>query len=382
MDGALIRLKRLLIKTKERGIYWLLKRLYYEILMPSSTFSRILNTFIFFPKNLKNLFFQNSSSSLCFIWDLRIAPITFDILWGIAISKCYQKKNNIRNLHVIIVHKEEGLREEEGDYKEAVSLAQRYWRIENLLISICSLVKNIEYSVLSPEETQKYISNKKLLPENYYVSLPTSVNSDHYKILHRKYDLNIIKIRKQSIYYACKIMNIKKSEKIVTISIRDYGFLKYRNSLLNEWRKTYEFLNKFGLRVVIIPDVESKTDLKKYFSEKDIFCEAQYNNHLKVGIYKRASLNLFVNGGVSTLCIFSDLPYIIFNFIPKYKNGHNFWAANILAERGFAMRERPIFLKKNQFWIWEPDTFENIKPAIINFFQETDKEILKKLNLT
>ena len=92
MDGALIRLKRLLIKTKERGIYWLLKRLYYELLMPSSNFSRILNTLIFFPKNLKNLFFPNSSSSLCFIWDLRIAPITFDILWGIAISKCYQKK--------------------------------------------------------------------------------------------------------------------------------------------------------------------------------------------------------------------------------------------------------------------------------------------------
>ncbi len=380
MDGALIRLKRLLIKTKERGIYWLLKRLYYELLMPSSNFSRILNTLIFFPKNLKNLFFPNSSSSLCFIWDLRIAPITFDILWGIAISKCYQKKKNIRNLHVIIVHKEEGLREEEGDYKKAVSLGQRYWRIENLLISVCSLVKNIEYSVLSPEETQKYVSNKRLLPENYYVSLPTSVNSEHYKILHRKYDLNIIKIRKQSIDYACEIMKVKKSEKIVTISIRDYGFLKYRNSALEEWKKTYEYLKKLGYRVIIIPDVESKTDLKKFFNEKDVFYESQHNNHLKIGIYKRASLNLFVNGGASTLCIFSNLPYIIFNFIPRDRNGYNFWAANILQERGFVMRERPVFLKYNQFWVWEPDTFENIKPAIINFFQETDKEISRKIN--
>ena len=378
MSGSLkTRFSRFIDKTKSRGFVWGLNRLYQEILVPTTNLSILINRIIFLPINIKILLFPRVSRNYYFIWDLRVAPITFDFLWGIAIAKCNLKKLKLNKLHVIIVFDKEEIRQEEEDYENSVDLSMRYWRINNLILSICSMVKNIDFSILTKYEANKIIKNKKRLPENYYINFPTYIQNKDYKILHsNKYDLNIIEVNKASVKYCKKWLSKRhnNSKKLITISLRDYKFLKFRNSKLSEWKKIYLKLKALKFNVIIIPDSEGISDLEKYFCSDDIFSESKYNNQLRLGIYKISLVNLFVNGGMSTPCLFSDIPYIIFNLIPSQKKE---WTAKLLTERSFKVGQRPAFLKKNQHWVWDDDNYEVIKESLNIFFKSN--KILSKL---
>ena len=369
------RLLRFIDKTKSRGIFWGLNRLYQDILVPTTPLSILINRIVFLPMNIKILLFPRISKNYYFVWDLRVAPITFDFLWGIAIAKCYLKKFKLNKLHVIVVFDKEEIRQEEEDYENSVDLSMRYWRINNLIISVCSMVKDIDFSILTKYEANKIIKNQKRLPTNYYINFPTYIQNKDYKILHdSQYDLDIIEVNDASVKY-CKKWLFRKhnKDKLITISLRDYKFLKFRNSKLSEWKKIYLKLKSLKFNVIIIPDSEGISDLEKYFSVDDIFLESKYNNQLRLGIYKIAIVNLFVNGGMSTPCLFSDLPYIVFNLIPSQKKE---WTTKLLTERSFKVGERPAFLKKNQYWIWDDDNYKVIKNSLVDFFN-TNKIVTK-----
>ena len=372
------RFKNLIIKTSERGVSWMLRRLYQEILIPSTPFSEMINTIIFTPIRIKKKIFPNKNDTLYFVWDLRIAPITFDFFWGIAIANCQLQEKRLRKLHVIILYEIGRLREEEKDYSDAVTLKQRLARIENLLLSSCQIIKNINFSILSKSEAKQKLIKKIVFPTNYYVNFPTYISSKDYRILNNKnYNLDILKKEKKFINKAQKWLLIKnkKSTKTITISIRDYKFKPYRNSNFQEWSRVYKKLKELKYKVVIIPDSESETDLTKYFDNKDIYFESSNNLSLKIGCYFNSILNLFVDGGASTPCIFSSLPYIIFNIIPPESKEYS---EKLLSDRNFKLNTSPSFLKKNQYWVWEQDKFDTIMNAINLFFKDNNlKTIIK-----
>tara|TARA_B100000886_G_scaffold118212_1_gene79479 strand:- start:102 stop:1238 length:1137 start_codon:yes stop_codon:yes gene_type:complete len=368
-----LRFKNLLDKTSKRGIIWMIKRLYQELFIPSTKFTEFLNYLIFLPANTIKFFLIRKKDKLYFLWDLRVAPTTFDFFWGVAIANCQIQKQKIKKLHVIILYEKGKLRCEEKDYSDSVSLDQRLARIENLLVATCKMIKNIDYSVLNKNETKKIIKNKKVFPKNYFINFPTYIQNKDYVILHNKeFKTDILK---ENLSYTLKVEKWLKEKnenlkKLITISIRDYKFMTYRNSNLEEWKKVYSKLKQLKYRVVIIPDTESQTDLTKYFDEDDIYFKSKNNNLLKVGCYHNSILNLFVDGGASTPCIFSNLPYIIFNIIPSESIDYS---TNLISSRKFVIGEQPNFLKKNQMWVWEKDTYEMIMISINKFFKTIDK---------
>ena len=364
------RFKNFIIKTSERGLSWMLKRLYQEILIPSTPFSEVINSIFFAPIILKKKIFPLKDDFLYFVWDLRIAPITFDFFWGIAIANCQLQKNGLKKLHVIILYEKGKLREEEKDYSDAVSFKQRLARIDKLLLSSCQIVKNIDSSILSKSQAKQKLSNKIVFPNNYYVNFPTYISSKDYRILNNKnYNLDILRKEKKFVDEARKWLKIKskKLSKIVTISIRDYKFKPFRNSNFQEWSRVYKKLKQLKYRVVIIPDSESQTDLEKYFKKEDIYYESTNHLSLKIGCYFNSVLNLFVDGGASTPCIFSSLPYIIFNIIPPESKEYS---EKLLSDRNFKLNTPPNFLKNNQYWVWDQDNYDVIMNAIMLFFKE------------
>lgn len=350
----------------------MIKRLYQEILIPSTRFSEILNLIVFTPDRLKKYFFPAKGNNLFFVWDLRIAPITFDFFWGIAIANCQLQKRGLRKLHVIILYETGKLREEEKDYSDAVTLKQRLVRIEKLLLSSCQIIKNIDFSILSKYETKRILKNKIVFPNNYFVNFPTYISSKDYRILNNQnYNVDILKKENKFIKKAQKwlLLKNKKTTKTITISIRDYKFKPYRNSNFNEWRRVYKKLKELKYRVVIIPDSESETNLTKYFDKKDIYYDSANELSLKIGCYFNSILNLFVDGGASTPCIFSSLPYIIFNIIPPESREYS---EKLLSDRNFKLNTSPSFLKKNQYWVWKQDRYDTIMNAINIFFENND----------
>lgn len=369
------RLKNLVVKASERGIIWMIKRLYQEILIPSTKFTELINSLIFFPVNIVKPFLINEGDKLFFVWDLRVAPVTFDFFWGVSIATCHIQEKKIKKLHVIILYEKGKLREEEKDYSDAVSLQQRISRIENLLIASCEMIKNIEYSLLNKNETKHILKRKRVFPKNYFVNFPTYIQSKHYRILHKKkFETDILKKNVNFTLKARKWLEKKDKNfnKLITISIRDYKFKTYRNSKLEEWKKVYEDLQELGYRVVIIPDTESNINLSEYFAKNDIYLESKNNNLLKVGCYQNSILNLFVDGGASTPCIFSNLPYIIFNIIPPESIEYS---TNLLTSRKFALGSQPNFLKRNQVWVWKQAKYKVIMNAINDFFKKQDEII-------
>lgn len=130
-------------------------------------------------------------------------------------------------------------------------------------------------------------------------------------------------------------------------------------------KKVYLKLKSLKFNVIIIPNSEGISDLEKYLSVDDIFLESKYNNQLRLGIYKISMVNLFVNGGMSALCLFSDLFYIVFNLILSQVKE---CTTKLLTEKSFKVGERPAFLKKKKYWIWDDDNHRVIKNSLVDFF--------------
>ena len=134
----------------------------------------------------------------------------------------------------------------------------------------------------------------------------------------------------------------------VTVTLRESFRTRYRNSNIPAWQQFVEYVERRGKEVIVLPECEqSPIDLIH-----------------RMTLYAGADMNLGVNNGPMTLCLYSAAPYIMLNMMPVNNTGEKTYdMERLLRGCGFPPGSQFSFRTDKQQIVWEPDTFDNIVRA-------------------
>ena len=339
------------------SISWYFKRIRYEFLNPSFKIGKFFKSFRYKRLGKNNLL----------IWDLSIMHPTYDIIWFYAIAQVYLRLKNKNSFKLLIILPIKDFKPFKSDQKAYYTESNVQWRIENVILPLSSYfsAKEIIYSRRDDSYKELISSSNFIFPLTYKNHYPSGITDLDYQILFNEKNLEFIKPKDYAQKYMKNILKNKNknNKKILTINLRKIKYLVERNSNEIEWLKIANLLNKIFF-VIIVPDNDDHdiSIFKKFYISK----EAQWNIDLRIALYSISSMNLFVNSGPCSLCIFSSFPYMMFNLIP---NKLKIEFENIWKKRGFRKGSQPKFLKQNQKWIWKEDNFQNIKNELKLYFK-------------
>lgn len=130
----------------------------------------------------------------------------------------------------------------------------------------------------------------------------------------------------------------------ITVTLRESFRNKYRNSNMPAWERFVEYAEKRGREVVIFPECEN----------------APIDLLHRMALYAGADMNLGVNGGPMTLCLYSDAPYLMLNMCPPNTTGEKTYDMERLLRGCDFWQKQFSFRTAKQLIAWEPDTYENI----------------------
>lgn len=147
----------------------------------------------------------------------------------------------------------------------------------------------------------------------------------------------------------------------VVITLRESEHYPHRNSDLDVWVAFAEYLKRNGEKVVFVRDTAKAYEQIEGFRT---FPAASTNLHWRAALYATAKMNLFVSNGPTTLCFFSDWPYM--TFIKPEADGHpyapstpSFWRD----QNGMEMGEQFPWARDDQRILWTAPTYETLVDA-------------------
>ena len=351
-------------KIKDKGLRWLLWRLKSEIRNPTNLYFKIivdnmLRLRVSVTRPLKR---KERDDLLYAIFDMECAPITFNITEFLVDAEYESRNINKNGFVVVVVPLEKEPLYENEEYLSVVDSASKSWRFQNIVLPIISLSSSCKGIHILPrrKDVELYVRNFDIYPDIY-----NSKNIRYIDIrkFHRKLDrpnmFKGLRATKQGLRYVdtwIKANNINKP--IVTITIRNYGYDKTRNSNLDAWSRFSTYLDGSGYFPVIIPDIDGDDVDQTYFTDGFIYKEAAWNMMLRMAIYERVYLNFFVGGGPQLLAAMNPkCSYIAMNLFPE---GSVVDTKDIYKNIGYDLGPNFKFSTKNQKLVYETDSYDNI----------------------
>lgn len=209
-----------------------------------------------------------------------------------------------------------------------------------------------------------------MYPENFLIGkynyIPYELPKD------RKHFFPMIESEQSHIEFINKYFHINKfKNKVITISIRDYPYIKSRNSNLKAWLK-FALKYKYEYDFIFITD---NSNLKKYSHiEKEgfkILNNISWSIPLRAALYKCSFLNMSVGSGPIHLSLFQEgcktLMFIKNHKILEKKG----YIQNISDYYQMKIGENRSFLEQDSKYIWKNDTFKNIDNEFSIFLSNT-----------
>ncbi len=353
----------------------LFNRIKSEIRSPTKHLTRqlieIFYSLIFFKKKEKN---NNINPAL--IWDAGIESITFDFAFLIFESQNLLKKKGYSNFDLIIFCQSgTSIKSPTWEnYNLSVNDEDLVLRIENIIVKLAQsfncinrIIRINDTSILKEE----ILKRPCIVPLYYHPRYYRPPGPDYHRITKTL-------LKDRTVIPPSLNLPIKSSEKInktrnllttdtyITITLRDYGFGKNRNTTSEDIFTAQKFAKKLNTTLIIVPDKIS--NLEKYNIKKDIIIsfEARECMFDRIDLYTNSMLNIFPPCGPANVSLFSkSTKTIIFNVggggfyntEKTFKENHNFNPGDqpYLKLNGYLMwvREFPKFNYENLLFAYQ-----------------------------
>ena len=334
------------------------------------------------PGYLKNIV---DSNTLYAFYDLQVTPVTFDASWFAVAADHRRKQLGLAHIHFIIVPGNfHGFREERAQYEASIDTATRSWRLHHVVLPILTLTPCFSgYSVLpSRHMVNTYLQNapdgQSIYPPHYEPGLPVS---HHPSELLQPATTHIsgpvqgtLQSPVQGIRYLERWTDSRlRSRRLITITLRDYEFMKERNSNISAWVDFARQLDSSVYLPVFILDTEGTLDrLPKELEGFEIFREASWNVPLRMSLYETSYLNLGVNNGPMFMCALNRYTrLLIFKLITASVPQST---EELIASLGFEIGGQLPFGTPFQQLVWEDDTLPVIDKAFRTMVAIIEKE--------
>ena len=312
-----------------------------------------------------------SDDVLVFVYDLAVAPITFDFISFLAAAELTRRRKGLAHLDVVFVA-EQGLRKEPPEYEAKVDLAARSWRVRNMLVPALALLPSVRsYSVCASREQAKQIvagAEQQIYPPDYRVELPRLPAKALLHEMAREGDKVWPMLRASPAarrYVKSYLDKVAGERRPLVISMRNYGFGPRRNSRTADWIAFADRCDKSRFAPIFVPDTElAMTTESADLGGHPACLAACWNVEIRMALYEAAWLNLGIMNGPLELCWLNEnVRYLI--FLPMGADAIN--SAEALIENGHRIGADLDFATSYQHIVWAPDELARIEAAFTSF---------------
>lgn len=374
-EAAFIRrLAMIPAKARGRGARWVITRALEEFRTPTSSIGIAVRNLVVgamsafvlgltFPVRL----FTVRRDTIHLFYDLDVSPITFDLCFSLVSAEITRLRAGARSVHVVIVPgRSDGLRHEPDDYEHEVDAAERKWRIRNLLTPLCWMLPSVDGLTICESRGRaaliRVFRARSVFPIGYWPAFPRS-HHPRYILDAARGGLSTRPLRAspraRTHVERWLAVNNPRASRVVTVTLRSYGFMPERNSDIPAWGEFARWIAAEGFLPVVIPDTAAAFDtLPRELAEFAIFREAAWNMELRAGLHEAAWLNMAISNGPPFLAVFSDVRYIMFKIVTE---SAPMASSEYLARMGYEADQTPPFAGPFQKWVWGPDDIPTLK---------------------
>ncbi len=282
------------------------------------------------------------------VWDLRVAPITFDFAIYLAIVECIRQLRNEDSGIDITIRADEFRTLSSRD--KMTSTHEKRWRLKNITLDLCELLPTIKSLTLTSEDRGPFDYPPDNPPKNtiYYAARKV--------VEYHKWGANPIVLRAPA--FASKVTSNSISKPYVTLTLRTSRFITARNIDQQEWYRFYGYLRSHGHKVVVVPDQEDYLGDRTYRRfDWEVYEPACMDIRLRLGLYENAIMNVGSSNGPVGAMFYSIAPVLQFDQLRGAVNGPLYWRLT----NGFDVGQQYPWSGPNQRMTWTESTFDNLR---------------------
>ena len=380
-------LDKIRYRLEQHGPAWIPKRLRFELATPTTMPGKALFSvrhaalhwarapFRALLRRL-NATLPGEDETMYAFYDLAVAPVTYDAVFFTAAADVARRRAACRHLHFVVVPgRLEGFREEFGNYEAFVDREARRWRIQNILLPIFGLLEaTAGMTVAASRDEAGYLRDRvrAVFPDRYDPALPTYSHTHEVISAARAGEATaVLRAPKDARHTIDRYFRSHAGDrKVLTITLRDYGFGAARNSNHAAWAAFSRALDPAEWFAVFVPETARTVEPPRPELEGlAMLPEAAWNVGLRLALYEAADLNMSVNTGPIYLASFApDAPNIVFKLVEESVDQTT---TEYMESLGFVPGETPSCVNRFTRWVWEDDDeatlrreFEAMAPLI------------------
>jgi hypothetical protein len=322
---------------------------------------------------------ESADDTLYAFFDLQVSPLTYDAAWFAAGADFARRRRRLSCIHFVVVPgTKDGFREERAAYESVVDVEARRWRLHNLVVPIFSLVPSCAGYSLLPSRGAAWAvradAGSRVYPFAYEPLLP--IGHHPLELLeaarNREREIGVLRSSVQGLRYVQRWAAQRlEGRRVITITLRDYEFMRARNSNVEEWAEFARRLDPASYLPVFVLDTERTLDATPApLTGFTIFREASWNVGLRMALYESAFLNLGVNNGPILMCALNARTrFLVFKMVtPSVPQA----TEAFLRQLGFEIGEQLPFTSPYQRLVWEDDTLPVIEREFVALVERID----------
>ena len=322
-------------------------------------------------------FADRSAGNLTFVYDLGVAPVTFDFASYLAAAEVERRIRGLDGIVAVLVPgSHHGLRRELPEYELAVDVAARQWRVRNILLPMLSLLPSVRGCTIcaSRDEAKTLMPDdeSRLYPEGYRVYLPRQpgkrVIHDHARCGAVIWPL--LRAPEPALRFVADFLEgVAAGRRPIVISLRHSKVFAERNSRIADWLAFARTLDTRRYAPILVYDTEAA--LRRRSPELCGFasCEAaSWNIEIRMALYQSAWLNMAIMHGPLELAMHNEHSrYMVFTPLETSPTTRE----ALIHENGQPVGRNLDFARPGQCIAWTSDTL----PAISGAFAAMEEEL-------
>jgi hypothetical protein len=338
-----------------RHFAWVLKTLLLHPQTPAARFLAGLNAK---QKDRADMVAVNSNT-LLFCYDLAVCPDTFDFIEFLAQAEIIRRKSHLVYLDVMIIRAGDESLTPDADYVSAyLSAEQRAFKVHEILLGGCRLMPSVRniYFVNRSNAVPLVRNYPRVYPERYHpyhVVRPVYILPESPEAF-----FPMLQVPENAKKLVSEYLRRFAGRRVVTITLREYGYIAARNSNIGEWIR---FARSLGAdyQVIFIPDAYTyDSPFRDEIKGFEVFDAACWNLPIRAAIYEAAWMNLGVVAGPLAISLYLEKANTLFFYNIKVFP-EDYWrnAQDIYKEEAGGKRR---YLRFNNHYVYQEDSFEHI----------------------
>lgn len=252
---------------------------------------------------------QGNEDRLLFVYDTLPNAVTYDFIHYLYHAEWLRRDGGQAHIDVLLVARKNVGASREAHYVAAIGSDNLEWRLANIVVPLCRLFPSVgRVYVVDHEEAFEIVKGySHVCPEGYGYENPKTAacRLDPPGFVF----VPTLKVAPSANAIVETYLQAMDARKLVTITLRTYGYLAKRNSNIAAWVAFAKRLDQAKYRPVFIPDASPDGVARlPELRGCEVFDFACWSLELRAALYRRAWMNMGVaTGPLGISCLMEDV---------------------------------------------------------------------------